>query len=170
VTEGPPRDLDWPTRRWLLWGAIALAALAALILIIVWLGGRTSSPTSDGPPAEQISWSIALSDMAGQLVELKADLPLATPTETWIDGALLERGLNSRWQWDVDASAPQPVVDIDDAGGCDALTTHLDEWISGIQTARGEIFNWHSRAFTQHAVNKMRSEGCEFDESAVIGL
>ena len=154
-----------------MWGLLAIVALAAVVLFFVWVGDEEETdPEGTGPAAEQIMWSVKLTDMSQQEVTLKADLPLGTPTETWVDGLMLERGIGDRWQWNVEAVLPQPVVDIDAAAGCDELNAELDVWLQGIGAAEGEVFNWQARAFTQHTINKMRASDCEIDDSVLTGL
>jgi hypothetical protein len=150
---------------------LAIGGLAVIVLILVWYGNaRTDETTTTATAAEQVEWSIALTDMAGQTVTLKADLPLGTPSETWLDQIQLERGVGDRWQWDMSQELPEPVVAIDNAADCDALNVLLEEWLTGIGAALGEVYNWQSRAFTQHTVNTMRTDGCTIDESLLTGL
>lgn len=164
MTDESPRDLDWPTRRWLLWGLIGVGVVAAVVLFFVWFADDTTEPPPEntGPQAE---WSVALVDMSQQTVTLKADIPGGLETETWVDDLMLERGTiaGDRWAWNMDEELPGPVIEIDAAADCAALNTHLDEWVAGIGAAEGEVFNWQARAFTQHTLNQMRALDCEID-------
>ena len=166
MRDESPRDLDWPTRRWLLWGLAAILVVAAVVVFFVWFADDTTEPPPEsvGPQAE---WSIPLTDMSQQTVTLKADLPAGIETETWVDGLMLERGTGDRWSWDMDQELPEPVVEIDASADCAELNAHFDEWIAGIGAAEGEVFNWQARAFTQHALNEMRAASCEVDEDAL---
>lgn len=166
----PPRDIDWPTRRWLLWGLLAIAVLAIIVLFFIWFGNQTSADEdgSGSGPGPQVEWSISLDDMSGQTVTLKADEPEGVTTETWVDDLMLERGAADRWEWDMVAELPGPVVEIDGTSDCVALTDILEEWLEGVAAAEGEVYNWQSRAFVQHTVNAMRSTGCDIEE-ALLG-
>jgi hypothetical protein len=170
MSDQAPRDLDWPTRRWLMWGAIAVVALIGIVLFFVWVGNKSTEedePDAGAAPVDQIEWSIPLTDMSQQVVTLKADLPNGDFDETWVDGDQLERGTPTRWFWDMAAELPQPVLEIDEAGDCALLETLLAEWLEGISSADGEVFNWQARAFTQYTLNTMREQSCVIDESAI---
>jgi hypothetical protein len=171
MTDESPRDVDWPTRRWLLWGLVAILIVAAVVMFFIWFADDTTEPIPEntGPQAE---WSVALVDMSQQTVMLKADLPDGLETETWVDDLMLERGtiVGDRWAWDMDAELPGPVVEIDASADCAELNVHLDEWVAGIGAADGEVFNWQARAFTQHALNAMRAASCEIDEDAIAAV
>ena len=169
MTDESPRDLDWPTRRWLLWGLVAIVVVAAVVLFFVWFADDTTEPPPEsvGPQAE---WSIPLTDMSQQTVTLKADLPAGIETETWVDEVMLERGTGDRWAWDMDEELPEPVVEINASADCAELNAHFDEWVAVIGAAEGEVFNWQARAFTQHALNSMRSASCEIDPDALAAV
>lgn len=171
MTDQSPRDLDWPTRRWLLWGLIAIGILVVIVVALIWFSGEATDPISqEDPEAEigaQIEWSIVLASQGGQTVTLKADEPDGAIGETWVDGAQLERGAGDRWTWDMDASLPDPVVQIDQAADCAALNARFDEWVSNVGQAFGEVFDWQSRAFSQHALDAMAAQSCEIDEQTL---
>jgi hypothetical protein len=171
VTDESPREVDWPTRRWLLWGLIGIGVVAAVVLFFIWFADDTTEPPpeSTGPQAE---WSVALVDMSQQTVTLKADIPGGLETETWVDDLMLERGTISgdRWAWNMDEELPEPVIEISASADCAELNTHLDEWVVGIGAAEGEVFNWQSRAFAQHTLNTMRDQECEIDADALAAV
>lgn len=147
--------------------------LVVIILGFVWFGNAASDPAAveevEGGTGPQVEWSVVLTNQGGQTVILKADEPDGIMTETWIDEAMLERGAGDRWSWDMDAGLPGPVVDIDAAADCAALNAELDAWVSNVGQALGEVFDWQSRAFAQHALNTMTAQSCEIDESALQG-
>ena len=174
MADRSPRDVDWPTRRWLLWGAIALAGLIAIVLLITWWANARTGPVEEaaeeGNLAPQVEWSVALTDQSGQTVTLKADEPDGVITETWIDEEMIERGAGDQWVWNMDAGQPQPVVDIAATTDCTALNEILDEWLQGVEAALGDVFNWQARAFAQETLNQMRAQSCEIDDSILTGL
>ncbi len=157
-------DLDFPVGRWLLWGLAALAAMALIILGIIWLTDD-DEPVPGGEAGRQVEWSIDLADQTGDTVTLKGDLPTGRTTETWRNDIQLIRSPGGTFEWDMDAELPAAVVDIDDSDGCDALNTHLTHWVAEVGTATGEPQQWEARAFAQHAVDTMRSSDCEIDEA-----
>lgn len=170
MTDPPPRELDWPTRRWLLWGLVAILALAAGIFLIIWLTGGDDAPVAeDGEVGEQMEWSIELTDLTGDTVTLKGDVPLGFPTETWQNDFRVARSVDESFEWDLDLELPVPVVDVDEAGGCDQLNTLLAGFIEE-GAASAEPGLWQARAFAQYAVNAMRQQECEIDENILSGL
>ena len=167
---GQPRDIDWPTRRWLLWGLVAIAVLAVIVLFFIWFGEEDTSPAEEraeeatGP---QVEWSIVLTSLTGDTVTLKGDLPAGTVTETWQNDIQILRSPAGTFEWDMDQELPVAVVEIDDVEGCDGLNAQLDFWVADIQAETGEAQQWQARAFIQHTLNRMQTEGCELDESAL---
>lgn len=171
MTGQSPRDIDWPTRRWLLWGFLAVLAVTAIVLFFVFLGNAENEQDGDAAPddIEQMEWSITLSDMTGDEVTLKGDLPLGVPTETWQNDFQVSRTATGSFEWDLDRELPATVVAIDDAADCDALNSLVADIVSGADSAL-EPGVWQARAFTQHAVNTMRDQGCEIDEADFAGI
>ncbi|HEX6287208.1 MAG TPA: preprotein translocase subunit SecE [Acidimicrobiia bacterium] len=174
MTGQSPRDIDWPTRRWLLWGLLAVLVVTAITLFFVFLGNAENEQTDNeaAPPegAEQLVWSITLVDMTGDEVTLKGDLPLGMPTETWQNDFQVTRTVGGAFEWDVEQELPATVVEIDQAAGdCEALNAILAGLVSeGDQALEAEL--WHLRAFAQHTINTMRDQGCTIDDAALQGL
>lgn len=168
MTDESPRDIDWPTRRWLLWGLIAVAALAAIILIITWLTSgddpdvQGDSLTPEG--VEQIEWSIELTSLTGDTVTLKGDLPLGYPTETWQNDFQVARSVDGSFAWDLDQELPVAVVAVNEAGdNCESLNALLATYAAeGVDAEEPGL--WQTRAFSQHAINALQAGGCEIDE------
>ena len=173
MTDEGPRDLDWPTRRWLLWGVIAVAVLAAIVAWFIWFAGEgDQTPTTSLPPlsgGEQFEWSIVLTDINGSTVTLKGDEPVGFPTETWQDDFQIARSVGETFEWDAERELPVTVVAIDDAADCDELNELLATIISEGGGA-AEPGLWQAYAFAQHAIDTMRTEGCTIDESLLEGL
>lgn len=171
---GKPRDIDWPTRRWLLWGLAAVAVLALIVLFFNWFAAEETTPAEEAAAegvGPQVEWSIVLTSLTGDTVTLKGDLPDGMTTETWQNEIRILRSAAGTFDWDMSVELPAAVVQIDNAQGCDALNTELDAWAADIQTETGEAQQWQARAFIQHTLDRMNAEGCEIDEdtlSAVI--
>jgi hypothetical protein len=162
-------SLDFPTRRWLLWGGIAIVALAAVVIFFIWFGNTPGeTPPSSAPTADQMEWSIELVDITGDTVTLKGDLPLGFPTETWQNDFQIARSVGETFQWDLDLELPVTVVAIDGAGDCDNLNGLLADILSE-GGAAAEPGLWQAYAFAQHAVDTMREQGCTIDEDALEG-
>lgn len=162
MSTGSQGGFDFPTGKWIAWGLVAILALAAFIAVILIIDdGNTTPETPAG--TEQWEWSIVLSDMSGVTVTLKGDAPIGFPTETWEDDFLLERQVQDTLEWDLDLHLPVAVVDIDDAADCAALNTQLISWGEAVGQEPLEARTRQAQAFTQHAVNTMRVQGCEFD-------
>lgn len=173
MTDESPRDLDWPTRRWLLWGIIAIAVLAAVVLFFVWFADDETSPAEEAAEqgvGPQVEWSIVLTSQTGDTVTLKGDLPNGNTTETWLGEAQLIRSPGGTFEWNMDQELPVAVVEIDDADGCTALNDELDAWVEEIANAVGEPQHWQARAFAQHALNTMQQQSCEIDEAALAEI
>lgn len=170
------RDLNWKTGRWLLWGVIAIALLAAVTLLVVNIGdemeaGPTTPSTLLPGGGEQVEWSIEVSEYGPSpgTVTLKGDTPLGFPTETWKDDFQLARTVDARafeWNMDVAPEVPVPVYEIDQAGSCDELQQLLEEWAQRVAEAPGDARRAEAEAFAQHAVNTMTDQGCEIDTGA----
>lgn len=160
---------EFPTRKWIMWGLVAIGALVALIILINIIGSDSESDSTAGNPtdAEQMEWSIVLSDMNGVTVTLKGDEPLGFPTETWEDDFLLERQVQATFEWDTDQGLPTAVVDIDNAADCEALNAELLDWGQQVGQAAGEARKRQAQSFTQHAINEMRSQSCDVDLSSL---
>lgn len=171
MTGQSPRDMDWPTRRWLLWGFLALLGVTAIALFFVFLGNAENNQSESAPPddVEQLEWSIILVDMTGDEVTLKGDLPLGAPTETWQNDFQVSRTATGSFEWDLNSELPATVVAIDEAADCDALNAILAEIVSGADDAL-EPGLWQARAFAQHAIDTMRDQGCEIDDAALAGI
>jgi hypothetical protein len=171
MTEQSPRDIDWPTRRWLLWGFLAVLVVTAIALFFVFIGNADDDQDEDAAPGdvEQMEWSITLADFTGDEVTLKGDLPLGVPTETWQNDFQVARTATGSFEWDLDQELPATVVEIDEAADCEALNAILADLVSGADQAL-EPGLWQARAFGQHALDKMRDQGCTVDDAALQGL
>jgi hypothetical protein len=172
MADQSPRDLEWPTRRWLMWGLLAIVALAVVIGFFVWLGDEEEAADTTVPVGEQLSWSIELVDLTGDTVTLKGDLPLGFPTETWQNDFQVARSVNASFEWDLEQELPVAVVAIDEAADCEALNVVLADILADANDAE-EPGVWQARAFAQHAVNVGRDQGCTLDEDmleSVSGL
>lgn len=173
MTGQSPRELDWPTRRWLLWGLLAVVVLAAIVLFFIWFANQETSPAEEAAEegvGPQVEWSIVLTSQTGDTVTLKGDLPNGTTTETWLGEARLIRSAGGTFEWDMDQELPVAVVEIDNAGDCAALNEELDVWVEEIGTAVGEPQHWQARAFAQHALDTMGAQSCEIDEDALAEI
>jgi len=168
-------DFDFPWRRWLLWGFLAIAALVAIVFFFIQLADDETGPAvenaeeGNGP---QVTWSIVLTDQTGDTVTLKGDQPRGVATETWVDDEMIIRDPSGTFEWNMDLGLPAAVVDIDEAEGCDALNAKLDLWADEVGAATAEPQHWQARAFAQHSLDTIREQGCEFDEAslnAVLG-
>lgn len=157
-------SLDLHFGRWLLWGLLAVVALMVVVIFFANLGKQSSPPAEVG---EQVEWSIQASEYTPSpgLVTLKGDIPLGFPTETWKDGVMLARSVDaSQFEWNMNASpeVPIPVYEIDqDAGSCNALNDHLNNWGTETAQAPGDAQRTQAEAFAQHALDTMLAEGCE---------
>lgn len=169
---GKPRDIDWPTRRWLLWGLGAILVVVAIGLFFVFLGNEENAAEETSPTLEatnQMEWSIVLTDLTGDEVTLKGDLPDGFPTETWQNDFMVARSVGESFEWDVDQELPVRVVEIDEAADCAALNSILTDIVSAANEAP-EPGLWQARAFAQHALNTMSSQNCEIDENDFAGI
>lgn len=170
MTDQSPRDLDWPTRRWLLWGLLAVVVLAAIVAFFVWFADEETTPAEEAAAegiGPQVEWSIVLTSSTGDTVTLKGDLPDGITTETWQNDIRILRSPAGTFEWDMAQELPVAVVQIDGLEGCDSLNTELDAWVADIQTETGEAQQWQARAFIQHTLDRMGAEGCEIDESTL---
>lgn len=175
MSNQSPRDFDWPTRRWLLWGVVGVAAVVVIVIFFANLGDDATAddPNADAGPGtdstlagtgEQVEWTIEVGDLApapGSVI-LKGDEPGGVFIETWKDGTMLARSADANlFAWDMDAGLPEPVVDIDTASGCDELNDLLNEW--GTQTAEafGEAQQVQAESFAQYALDTLTAQGCE---------
>jgi hypothetical protein len=168
---GTDRDsMEFPLGRWLLWGLLAVAAVAVVLYLL--FGNDDPDTNSESPPAgvEQLDWSIVLEDMNGETVTLKGDLPFGFPTETWQGTNMITRSTTGDFEWDVEQELPTAVVAIDAIEDCDALNLELAAWVSEIGAAQGEAHTWQSRAFAQHTLGRMRSLDCSIDESILADI
>ncbi|MGD2101141.1 MAG: hypothetical protein PVG83_02825 [Acidimicrobiia bacterium] len=167
MTDGPQDDFEFPTRRWLVWGVVAIVVLAGVILTINWLTGDDDPESAT--TAEQMEWSIVLTDLTGDTVTLKGDLPFGFPTETWQNDFQVARAVNGDFEWDLDLELPIDVVAVDQASDCEQLNAVL----AGIVEARSDALEpgiWQARAFAQYAVDVMRARDCPIDEDMIAGL
>lgn len=158
-------QFHFPIGRWLVLGLLAVLVFLGLVVFIAWLTHDDSQTADGGESPEQVEWSVVLRDQTGATVTLKTDLPDGIVTETWEDEFMVARGPAGRFTWDSEALLPGPVVLIDRADGCSALNSELDIWVSEIATAVGDAVNLQARAFAQHALDRMRAEGCEIDQA-----
>lgn len=153
--------MEQSTRRWLLWGTLAILALGAVILFFIFV----AADTDPEPPAEagQIEWSVETSEYteAPGVVTLKGDLPRGFPTETWLNDEMVMEGGDMIWVMDADPPVPSPVYEIDQAEGCDELNALLNKWAQEIAVAPGEGPQTQAAAFAQYAADTMREQGCE---------
>ena len=170
-------DLNWG--RWLLWGLIAIVALAAVVLFFVMGGENTeSTPASTLIPqsGEQAEWSIQVSEYIPSpgLVTLKGDLPTGFPTETWKDDFLITRSTGDSFTWNTSVSPelPTAVYDIDQivatnqgdqSAICAGLTASLADWGAQVADAQGEAERTWTSAFAQHALNTALENDCQVD-------
>ena len=163
-------DFGFPLRRWLLWGLVAVVALGAIIFFLTSLGD--DEPTDTVPAADQVEWSIVLTDQTGDTVTLKGDKPRGVATETWVDDEMIIRDPSGTFDWDMELGLPVAVVDIDEAEGCDGLNAQLDAWAGEVGAATSEPEHWQARAFAQYTLDTMRTQSCPLDEAtlnAVLG-
>lgn len=162
MSNGSQGDFHFPVGKWIAWALVAIIALIAFIAVILILDdGNTTPEVPEG--IEYMEWSIVLTDMNGFEVTLKGDEPVGFPTETWVDGLLLEREVQDTFEWDPALQLPVAVVDINDAADCAALNDQLVGWGAAVGQEPLEARKRQAQAFTQHAVNTMRLEGCDFD-------
>ncbi len=170
MSDEGPRELDWPTRRWLMWGLLALVALAVIIALVIWFGNAKSSDDTIPEVGPQFEWSIVLTDQTGDTVTLKGDEPLGFPTETWQNDFQVARSVGATFEWDLDAQLPVAVVEIDSTTDCAALNQLLAGWVTQIGSVQGSPDGWQARAFAQHTLNKMRTSDCQIDDAVLSGL
>ena len=164
-------SFHFPLGRWLLWGLLAVVAVVGIIILInSWVDSGDADPEAGTDVGPQVEWSIELVDQTGDTVTLKGDLPDGRTTETWRNDIQLIRSPGGTFEWDMDEELPAAVVAIDASAGCDELNAELDSWVSEIGTATGEPQHWQARAFAQRALDIMRSQTCEIDESALAGV
>jgi hypothetical protein len=170
VTQDPKGEPVFNMGRWLLWGLIAIVALAVVVIIINNYAEdieaeATTVPTLIPGGGDQVEWTIQTSEYtpAPGEVTLKGDTPLGFPTETWKDGFQLARSVGESFEWnmEVDPEVPMPVYEIDQAGSCEELNEILLEWANAVSTAAGEARRAEASAFAQHAANTMNEQGCE---------
>ena len=89
-------SLDLNFGRFLWWGLLAVVAVIVSVVVVAALvdDGNTDDTTT---AADQVEWSIVASEYTpnpGQ-VTLKGDEPLGFPTETWLDGLMLARSVET---------------------------------------------------------------------------
>lgn len=176
MSDQAPRDFDWPTRRWLLWGVIGVAAVVLIVIFFANLGDEITEddPAAEAGPGteetlpdtgEQVEWTIEVSYLApapGSVV-LRGDEPLGAFIETWKDGVMVARSADANlFAWDMDAELPEPVIAIDDAGSdCDALNALLNDWANQTAEAFGEAQQIQAESFAQYAFDTLNAQGCE---------
>lgn len=175
MSDESPRDIEWPTRRWLMWGIVAIAILAAIVWFFTQLGDSVEDPGDSGDigtdattPAdvEQVEWTIEVSDLGTEpgTVILKGDEPLGVFVEVWQEGFMIARtadGSLFAWNMDADPAVPEPVYEIDQAQGCDELNALLNEWAQTSQEAFGEAQIVVAQSFAQYALNTLAAQSCE---------
>jgi hypothetical protein len=156
--------------RWLLWGLIAVVALAGVVIIINNFAddieaSATTPPTLLPGAGDQVEWTIETSTYTPTpgVVTLKGDTPLGFPTETWKDDFMLARSVGESFEWNMDVSpeVPAPVYEIDQADSCDALNAILLEWANAVSSAAGEARRVEASAFAQYAADTMNDQSCE---------
>ena len=174
MSDESPRDMEWPTRRWLMWGLVAILILAAIVWIIRVTGDNIEDPgdsgdigTDETTPAdvEQVEWTIEVSEMGTEpgTVILKGDEPLGVFVEVWQEGFMIARTADgSLFLWNMDASPPVPVPvnEIDQAQGCDELNAALNQWAQATAEAFGEAQSVVAQSFAQYAWNTLLEQGC----------
>lgn len=161
-------EFHFPLGRWLLLALVAVVGLIGVVFFFAWLADEEDPEgNAGGEVGEQIEWSIILADQGGQTITLKGDLPDGITTETWNDDIQVSRNLTGSFEWDMSEELPVAVVAIDEAEGCGPLNTQLDQWVDQVGAAGGEAQNLQARAFAQHALDRMRADGCEIDDSAL---
>ncbi len=114
---------------------------------------------NDNGVADQVEWSIWLSD-DDELV-LKGDLPNGFPTETWLNGQLLDREEAGDFSWDLQAAVPSPVSLIEEVNECEPLFEEMNSWMLASQTAPSRASEMRQLAFAQAAIERMSTIGCD---------
>ncbi|MGA7271665.1 MAG: hypothetical protein WB239_11380 [Acidimicrobiia bacterium] len=118
-------------------------------------------PKMAPPPGDvnQVEWSI---DITEGRVTLKGDLPNGYPTETWINGQLLEREPDGVFAWDVAAGLPTPVSLINERTDCWHVQRQIDMWdrlTADASTRAGVVRN---QAYARAARDHASALGCWF--------
>lgn len=139
---------------------IAVATLAVLLFLASQIGGETAiDATSGQPTVEQVSWSI---NVGGEgTITLKGDLPDGYPTETWVDGELVDRHMAGDFSWDLASGLPAPVFHIVSLETCEQVQAEVDLWSSLSDSAEAADMILRHLAFAQAAMEHGRSLGCE---------
>jgi hypothetical protein len=134
------------------------AARSAMITEVVRRKKLLEPNTEPAPPGvEQIEWSVLT---PGGSVTLKGDLPDGYPTETWIDGRLIDRDVDGDFSWDLQASLPSPVALIQDLADCQELMAQSEFWQRGASHAPTEDSQVRQRAFAQAARDRAAELDC----------
>lgn len=108
------------------------------------------------PPAvdvDEIEWSIIT-------VTLKGDLPKGYPTETWLNGKLLEREPDGAFSWDLGAGRPTPISLISEKTDCWKVRREIELWDKLADSASNSVGAVRTRAYAQAARNHATALGC----------
>ncbi len=151
-----------------------LAGVAAVVAaaVAIWVGAgllisededstdesaqASGSSTTTTMPVEIITWSIAIS---GEEVLLTGELPYGYPTETYVNGELVDRDEGGDFAWDLDKRVPDPVA-LQDGMSCSELEAEWDFWIDSAATSTVRDSQVRQLAYAQHAVNLYQIAGC----------
>ena len=149
-SRGAGRPFSW--RRFSVIFGIAAVVVAALLVI----GYLSDDEPSPGRAADTVSWSITIS---GSRLTLTGELPNGYPTETYLDGQLIDRDDGGDFSWDLARRVPEPVSAQRDMN-CSELAADRDFWIAGADSSTSEDSTLRQLAYAQNAINLMGTNGC----------
>ena len=96
----------------------------------------------------------------GDAVRLTGELPDGYPTETYLNGELIDRDFEGDFGWDMEKRVPALVSDQDDMS-CADLVVERDFWISGdADNSTAEDSTLRQLAYAQNAINLHAERGC----------
>ncbi|MCP3858696.1 MAG: hypothetical protein GY704_03500 [Phycisphaeraceae bacterium] len=156
-----PREPGSRRGSWIVAGVIGLAALAGLASLAPDQNDNDPEPSAAAESAPDLSWTIVLRS-TDQKVRLTGRLPHGVPTETWVDGQLLDQSELGDFVWDLGESPPIPLpIAHHDGMTCDELVADVSFWTRGASKDDAKLDAvFRQLAYAQHALDLASERGC----------